>query len=61
LIARMHAGRGSTSVLVQAAHKHSVVLTREKGKNGKMMKALSKLDMNCIELPLIEHTDGPDR
>lgn len=38
-----------------------VVLTREKGKNDKMMTALSQRNMECIELPLIEHTDGPDR
>eukprot|EP00197_Chlamydomonas_leiostraca_P010590 CAMPEP_0202867360 /NCGR_PEP_ID=MMETSP1391-20130828/9267_1 /ASSEMBLY_ACC=CAM_ASM_000867 /TAXON_ID=1034604 /ORGANISM="Chlamydomonas leiostraca, Strain SAG 11-49" /LENGTH=287 /DNA_ID=CAMNT_0049547399 /DNA_START=64 /DNA_END=927 /DNA_ORIENTATION=- len=54
-------GRVHARLVINAAHKPSVVLTREKGKNGKMMKALGKLNMDCIELPLIEHTDGPDK
>ncbi|KAF5837730.1 tetrapyrrole biosynthesis, uroporphyrinogen III synthase [Dunaliella salina] len=39
----------------------SVVLTREHGKNDKMLQELSKQDIQCIELPLIEHAHGPDR
>lgn len=39
----------------------TVVLTREAGKNGKMQKALSQLGYHCLELPLIEHTAGPDK
>mmetsp|Transcript_26764 Transcript_26764/g.58348 ORF Transcript_26764/g.58348 Transcript_26764/m.58348 type:complete len:299 (-) Transcript_26764:461-1357(-) len=38
-----------------------VLLTREHGKNDKMLSALTKLNMHCIELPLIEHAPGPDR
>ena len=38
-----------------------MVLTREHGKNDKMMQELSKRDIPCIELPLIEHASGPDR
>lgn len=38
----------------------SVVVTRELGKNGKLMKALEKRGIHCLELPLIEHRDGPD-
>ncbi|KAG2488513.1 hypothetical protein HYH03_013016 [Edaphochlamys debaryana] len=38
-----------------------VLLTREAGKNDKLKAALSKKGFNCIELPLIEHADGPDR
>jgi uroporphyrinogen-III synthase len=38
-----------------------VVVTREKGKNGKLVKALQQHHINCIELPLIEHAGGPDR
>lgn len=37
-----------------------VVVTREHGKNGKLMKALEKRGIQCLELPLIEHRDGPD-
>ena len=38
-----------------------VVLTREQGKNDKMMSALGKLGIECLEMPLIIHEDGPDR
>uniref|UniRef100_A0A2N9HSA6 Uroporphyrinogen-III synthase n=1 Tax=Fagus sylvatica TaxID=28930 RepID=A0A2N9HSA6_FAGSY len=37
-----------------------VVVTRERGKNGKLIKALAKHGINCLELPLIQHTQGPD-
>ncbi|CAI5469725.1 unnamed protein product [Closterium sp. Yama58-4] len=37
-----------------------VVATREKGKNGKLMKALSARGVPVMELPLIQHSDGPD-
>ncbi|CAI5530298.1 unnamed protein product [Closterium sp. Naga37s-1] len=37
-----------------------VVATREKGKNGKLMKALSARGVSVMELPLIQHSDGPD-
>ncbi|GLC37636.1 hypothetical protein PLESTF_001639600 [Pleodorina starrii] len=38
-----------------------VLLTREAGKNDKLRDALTKKGYQCLELPLIEHTDGPDR
>lgn len=44
-----------------AAGTPTVVVTREQGKNGKLIKALSKQNVDCIELPLIEHAPGPDR
>eukprot|EP00878_Enallax_costatus_P004246 GHUV01004476.1.p1 GENE.GHUV01004476.1~~GHUV01004476.1.p1 ORF type:complete len:287 (+),score=66.67 GHUV01004476.1:206-1066(+) len=44
-----------------AAAQPSVVVTREHGKNGKLMKALTKYNISCVELPLIEHAPGPDR
>eukprot|EP00879_Flechtneria_rotunda_P013147 GHRR01013732.1.p1 GENE.GHRR01013732.1~~GHRR01013732.1.p1 ORF type:complete len:217 (+),score=73.66 GHRR01013732.1:737-1387(+) len=44
-----------------AADQPTVAVTREQGKNGKLVKALSKHDIRCIELPLIEHAAGPDR
>ncbi|CAI5998614.1 unnamed protein product [Closterium sp. NIES-65] len=37
-----------------------VVATREKGKNGKLMKALSARGVSVMELPLIQHSDGSD-
>ncbi|XP_054819571.1 uroporphyrinogen-III synthase, chloroplastic [Prosopis cineraria] len=37
-----------------------VVVTRERGKNGKLISALNKHKINCLEFPLIEHTLGPD-
>ncbi|KAJ4822922.1 hypothetical protein Tsubulata_048762 [Turnera subulata] len=37
-----------------------VVVTRERGKNGKLITALAKLGIRCLELPLIQHTQGPD-
>lgn len=38
-----------------------VVLTREDGKNGDMMARLVARGVECVELPLIETTEGPDR
>ncbi|GMY28601.1 uroporphyrinogen-III synthase, chloroplastic isoform X2 [Fagus crenata] len=40
--------------------KPKVVVTRERGKNGKLIKALVEHGINCLELPLIQHTQGPD-
>ncbi|KAL5777843.1 hypothetical protein ACOSP7_010769 [Xanthoceras sorbifolium] len=37
-----------------------VVVTRERGKNGKLINALAKHGVNCLELPLIQHAQGPD-
>lgn len=38
-----------------------VVVTREKGKNGKLMKALKQRGISVLELPLVETAEGPDR
>ncbi|GBG72605.1 hypothetical protein CBR_g12178 [Chara braunii] len=37
-----------------------VVVTRERGKNGKLMDLLGAQGVECLELPLIEYVDGPD-
>ncbi|XP_022772837.1 uroporphyrinogen-III synthase, chloroplastic isoform X1 [Durio zibethinus] len=37
-----------------------VVVTRERGKNAKLINALAEHGINCLELPLIQHTQGPD-
>ena len=39
----------------------SVVLTREKGKNGKVAQLLDERHISWVELPLVETIDGPDR
>lgn len=38
-----------------------IVLTREKGKNGKLAAALQQRGLRAIELPLVETAPGPDR
>ncbi|XVE94841.1 hypothetical protein REPUB_Repub02eG0044500 [Reevesia pubescens] len=37
-----------------------VIVTRERGKNAKLINALAKHGISCLELPLIQHTQGPD-
>ncbi|KAG8389993.1 hypothetical protein BUALT_Bualt01G0037100 [Buddleja alternifolia] len=37
-----------------------VVVTRERGKNGKLIHALENRGIDCLELPLIQHTQLPD-
>ncbi|KAF5468315.1 hypothetical protein F2P56_012475 [Juglans regia] len=37
-----------------------VMVTRERGKNGKLIQALAEHGIDCLELPLIQHTRGPD-
>ncbi|KAL6764002.1 uroporphyrinogen-iii synthase [Haematococcus lacustris] len=54
-------GAGRRTCQAQASPRASVVLTREQGKNDKMLEALTRHGLHCIELPLIQHQDGPDR
>ncbi|KAJ7958127.1 Uroporphyrinogen-III synthase, chloroplastic-like protein [Quillaja saponaria] len=54
---RIDASSSSTST---SNSNPKVVLTRERGKNGKLINALAKHGINCLELPLIEHKQGPD-
>ncbi|OUZ99817.1 Tetrapyrrole biosynthesis [Macleaya cordata] len=52
-----------TSFRIRASsdsQKPKVVVTREHGKNAKLIQALAKHGINCLELPLIQHTQGPD-
>ncbi|EAZ25856.1 hypothetical protein OsJ_09696 [Oryza sativa Japonica Group] len=37
-----------------------VVVTRERGKNAKLIAALEKHNVQSLELPLIKHVEGPD-
>lgn len=38
----------------------NVIVTREHGKNGRLINALAEHGILCLELPLIRHHDGPD-
>ena len=37
-----------------------MVLTRERGKNGKLMQALQNRGIRVLEMPLVETIPGPD-
>ncbi|XWS25663.1 hypothetical protein CRYUN_Cryun27aG0086900 [Craigia yunnanensis] len=51
----------STSQAIQYTPSNpKVVATRERGKNAKLIDALAAHGINCLELPLIQHTQGPD-
>ncbi|KAK9023263.1 hypothetical protein V6N11_003488 [Hibiscus sabdariffa] len=52
----------STSPVIQhvPSSNPKVVVTRERGKNAKLIDALAEHGINCLELPLIQHTEGPD-
>jgi uroporphyrinogen-III synthase len=44
-----------------AGGRPDVVLTRERGKNGRLMSELQQRGVTVLEMPLIESCDGPDR
>ena len=44
-----------------AARSPDVVVTRERGKNDKLMAELQQRGVNVLELPLVESAAGPDR
>ncbi|MBA0691653.1 hypothetical protein Goari_009269 [Gossypium aridum] len=51
----------STSQVIQHASSNpKVVVTRERGKNTKLIDALAEHGIYCLELPLIQHLQGPD-
>ncbi|KAI3889788.1 hypothetical protein MKX03_033826 [Papaver bracteatum] len=52
--------RAASSSSSDSSLKPKVVVTREQGKNVKLINALAKHGINCFELPLIQHTQGPD-
>ncbi|XP_004291136.1 PREDICTED: uroporphyrinogen-III synthase, chloroplastic-like [Fragaria vesca subsp. vesca] len=52
----IHASSSSVS-----SPRPKVVVTRERGKNAKLIASLAKQGISCLELPLIQHTRGPDR
>ncbi|XP_073021176.1 uroporphyrinogen-III synthase, chloroplastic-like [Primulina eburnea] len=51
---------GSVSASLSSTAYPKVVVTRERGKNGKLIHALENNGINCLELPLIQHTQLPD-
>ncbi|CAI9116591.1 OLC1v1017782C4 [Oldenlandia corymbosa var. corymbosa] len=53
--------RASASVVSAASTSEpKVVVTRERGKNAKLINALEKHGVACLELPLIQHKHLPD-
>ncbi|WOL03810.1 uroporphyrinogen-III synthase, chloroplastic [Canna indica] len=48
------------SVSSPSPSKPKVVVTRERGKNAKLVDALEKHNIGCLEVPLVGHTKGPD-
>lgn len=54
------AGTRAICALSDAQH-CQVVLTRERGKNGKLMRALLQQGISVLEMPLVETMPGPDR
>ncbi|KAM7277923.1 hypothetical protein ACFE04_005057 [Oxalis oulophora] len=60
---QLRAQISSSSIPTETASfdsKPKVVVTRERGKNGKLIHALAEHGIHCLELPLIEHAQGPD-
>nr|XP_009607743.1 uroporphyrinogen-III synthase, chloroplastic isoform X3 [Nicotiana tomentosiformis] len=49
-----------SSVSVSCSKQPKVVVTRERGKNGKLMNSLARHGIDCLELPLIQHMHLPD-
>ncbi|KAJ6828562.1 uncharacterized protein M6B38_362410 [Iris pallida] len=52
--------RASSSSSSPHSDEHQVVVTREQGKNAKLIQSLEKYNIHCLELPLVKHTKGPD-
>ncbi|KAL0438672.1 UNVERIFIED_CONTAM: Uroporphyrinogen-III synthase, chloroplastic, partial [Sesamum latifolium] len=50
----------SVSASSPSSSNPKVVVTRERGKNGKLINALASYGINCLELPLIQHMQLPD-
>ncbi|KAI4375022.1 hypothetical protein MLD38_012941 [Melastoma candidum] len=60
-IASANAAASPHSRVIRASSKsRRVVVTRERGKNDKLVQALSKHVVVCLELPLVAHAPGPD-
>ncbi|XP_060199502.1 uroporphyrinogen-III synthase, chloroplastic isoform X2 [Lycium barbarum] len=49
-----------SSVTISCSKEPQVVVTRERGKNNKLINALARHGIDCLELPLIQHMHLPD-
>uniref|UniRef100_A0A453IYC6 Uroporphyrinogen-III synthase n=1 Tax=Aegilops tauschii subsp. strangulata TaxID=200361 RepID=A0A453IYC6_AEGTS len=54
------AGAPGRSLAAHSSPSPDVVVTREQGKNAKLVAALEKHNVHSLELPLIQHVEGPD-
>ncbi|CAL9203790.1 unnamed protein product, partial [Musa hybrid cultivar] len=57
---RLLASSASSSSSPSPSSKPEVVVTRERGKNAKLISSLEKHNIFCLEVPLVKHTEGPD-
>ncbi|CAL9079510.1 unnamed protein product [Musa textilis] len=57
---RLLASSASSSSSPSPSSKPEVVVTRERGKNAKLISSLGKHNIFCLEVPLVKHTEGPD-
>ncbi|KAJ9559844.1 hypothetical protein OSB04_005004 [Centaurea solstitialis] len=57
---RASSSSSSPATISSSNSNRRVVVTRERGKNGKLIKALAAHGINCLELPLIQHTHLSD-
>nr|ABM45934.1 uroporphyrinogen III synthase [Triticum aestivum] len=54
------AGAPGRSLAAHSSPSPDVVVTREQGKNAKLVASLEKHNVHSLELPLIQHVEGPD-
>ncbi|CAM0871835.1 unnamed protein product [Alopecurus aequalis] len=54
------AGAPGRRLVAYSSPSPDVVVTREHGKNGKLVAALEQHNVHSLELPLIQHVEGPD-
>ncbi|KQK23240.1 uroporphyrinogen-III synthase, chloroplastic isoform X2 [Brachypodium distachyon] len=55
------AGAPGKRLMAHSSPAPDVVVTRELGKNAKLVAALEKHNVQSLELPLIQHVEGPDK
>nr|GLL48272.1 uroporphyrinogen-III synthase, chloroplastic isoform X3 [Ipomoea trifida] len=57
---KFEAASASLALSASSSKQPKVVVTRERGKNGKLIDALVKHGIDCLEFPLIHHMHLPD-
>ncbi|XP_020262735.1 uroporphyrinogen-III synthase, chloroplastic [Asparagus officinalis] len=60
LFSQLKLRASSSSPLSPRSNKPQVVVTRELGKNAKLIQSLAKHKIRSLEVPLLKHTEGPD-